>query len=288
MSTLEFPEGLAGIADQYDAILCDVWGVMHNGREAFRDACDALSAFRAEGRPVILITNAPVPGRVVVGRHFDRLGIAADTYDDIVSSGDAARIEIEKRTPAAVWSLTSENTYEADRTLFDGLRFAEAGPHDCDLVVAMGLKDYFNDHPEDYRTRLRMAATRHITLICANPDIQVRIGDQLAWTAGALARIYEEEGGTVIYPGKPHDAIYDLAEQHLARLAGRRIARDRILAIGDGPITDILGAMNRGMDALYVGTGLTLAGPGDFRSDTRGLLDRNGVTARYAMPELRW
>ena len=288
MTDTSFPVRLNDIADRYDALLCDVWGVMHNGRNLFEPAIEALIKFRETGKPVVLITNAPVPGAIVKSHHFDRLNVPSNCYDTIVSSGDAARFEIERHLPCKIWTMVTESVYESDSTLFKGLDYQEATPENCDLVVAMGLKDYFNDHPEDYRARLSVAAKRGVTLICANPDIQVRIGDQLVWTAGSLARIYEDEGGAVVYPGKPYDPIYELAEARVADLLGRPVNRDRLLAIGDGPETDLKGAMNRDMACLYVGTGLNLAGEGSFESDTAAVMKKFGVTTRYAMPMLRW
>jgi len=148
------------------------------------------------------------------------------------------------------------------------------------------LRDLENDHPDSYREELAEVATARLPLICANPDIQVRIGDRLHWCAGALARIYEDEGGQVVYPGKPHEAIYALAYQKLEALG--KIDKSRILAIGDGPITDLKGANREGLDALYVGTGLASHTGGDFIASAADLLSENAVTARYAQPMLTW
>lgn len=287
MSELLFPVGLSEIADKYDAILCDVWGVIHNGRTAFHPACDALSEFRRAGKPVVLVTNAPVQARHVE-RLFPSVGVRRDAYNLIASSGDATRTEIEKRAPGPVWRLGTDEGWEHDDHLFEGSGVSFSSPEEAEFIVAMGLRDHVNDDPEDYREELRPHAQRGLPMVCANPDIQVRVGNSLLWCAGAIARIYEEEGGPVIYPGKPHDAIYDLAESHLERLTGRRIPRDRLLAIGDGPATDIKGANRRDMDSLYVGTGLTLAGSGNFETETRALLDRYEVQATYALPGLCW
>ncbi len=287
MTQTQFPDGLSKIADRYDAIFCDVWGVIHNGRQAFHNACDALAAYRASGKPVILVTNAPVQARMVE-RLFPPLGVRRDAYNLIASSGDATRMEIEKRIPGPAYRLGTDHSWERDDALFEGSGLDFTGPEEAEFVVAMGLRDQMSDHPEMYREELKPLAQRGLTMICANPDIQVRIGNQLVWCAGALARIYEEEGGPVVYPGKPHHAIYDLAESHLERISGKTFERYQILAIGDGPITDIRGAMNRGMDSLYVGSGLSLAGSGDFQSETLELFARNEVTATYAMPDLYW
>ena len=119
-------------------------------------------------------------------------------------------------------------------------------------------------------------------MLCANPDIRVRIGDRLVWCAGALAAIYEEMGGKVIYPGKPHSAIYKAA---LARIDQPDPART--LCIGDSPGTDMKGAQSQGMSGLYVGTGLKVHGT-DFEGEVRELLSSYGVNARYAMPRLAW
>lgn len=287
MTDILFPAGLSDIADKYDAILCDVWGVLHNGRSAFHPACDALAAFRKTGKPVVLVTNAPVQAKYVE-RLFPSVGVRRDAYNLIASSGDATRTEIEKRASGPIWRFGVDNDWEKDDRLFEGLDMRFSGPDEASFMVAMGLIDPEHGDPEDHREELRPHAKRGLTMICANPDIQVRVGNQLLWCAGAIAKIYEEEGGEVIYPGKPHDAIYDLAESHIERLTGAKIPRDKLLAIGDGPITDIKGANNRGMDSLYVGTGLSLAGSGDFEAETRDLMARNGVSATYAMPELCW
>jgi ribonucleotide monophosphatase NagD (HAD superfamily) len=123
-------------------------------------------------------------------------------------------------------------------------------------------------------------------MICANPDIRVRIGDQLYWCAGALAQIFEEEGGTVIYPGKPHDPIYDLALAKLSDL-GVETSPARTLCIGDSPATDMKGAVARGFDGLYVGTGLKEHGA-NFEQEVTELLTEYAVGAKWALPKLTW
>lgn len=278
--------GVSALADRYDAILCDVWGVIHNGRRAFMPACEALVRFRAGGGRVVLITNAPVPKARVL-RYFAPLGVPDAAFDDCVSSGDATRAELIRRRDQTVWVYGADAGEEHDRFLYEGagLRFA-SGP-EADLLLCIGLRDQVNDDPESYRAELRTIAARKLPMICANPDIQVRVGDQLVWCAGALAAIYEQEGGTVIYPGKPHDAIYRLA---LERLAGLRPGLDpaRVLAIGDGPVTDIRGANWQGIDSLYVGSGLADGEDHDFATDTARRLREAGVSATYAMPALAW
>lgn len=279
--------GLCDIADDYDAIFCDVWGVIHNGRAAFAEACDALVRFRETGRRVVLLTNAPVPKRQVI-RYFEPLGVPDEAFDECVSSGDATRAVLDTHSDKAIWRLGADEGWEHDRHLYDGLDLTFADhPEEAQLGLIIGLRDQANDHPDDYRDELTGIARTGLPLICANPDIQVRIGDRLHWCGGALARIYEAAGGDVIYPGKPYAPIYDLARQKLAALGGMP-ASPRILAIGDGPGTDLAGANAQGLDALYVGTGLAQYSKNTFAAGTAELLAEQGVSARYVQTALTW
>lgn len=285
MTKTEFPGGLSAIAEHYDAILCDVWGVIHNGRLAFDEACEALVRFRDGGGAVVLITNAPVPKHQVV-QYFDPLGVPAEAFDDCVSSGDATREVLSQRTGEVFWRLGADEGFEHDRFLYEGLNLQFGESDTSDTLLCIGLEDQVNDDPEDYRDRLAHAVDRGMEMICANPDIKVRVGEQLYWCAGALAKIFEEEGGTVIYPGKPYPAIYDLALSRLSDM-GVEPARNRVLCIGDSPATDMIGAATQGFDGLYVGTGLRQHG-GDFANEVTGLLAEYDAKARWAMPGLVW
>ena len=283
MTDLQFPAGLCAIAERYDAILCDVWGVIHNGRSAFVEACDALMRFRAAGGRVCLITNAPVPKAQVV-QYFEPLGVPEAAFDDCVSSGDATREELKQRKDKKFWRMGVDAGWERDQFLYKGLDLDFVAPEQADVLLCIGLRDQVNDHPSMYRDELRPGVERGIPMICANPDKQVRIGGQLHWCAGALAEVYEDMGGTVVYPGKPYAAIYDLA---IARLGEAAADRARILCIGDSPSTDVRGARLQGLDSLYVGTGLKEHGA-DFQGEVTDLLADYGEMATYAMTGLRW
>lgn len=285
MSVPSFPSGLSEIANRYDTILCDVWGVIHNGHAAFDEAGLALRNFREAGGHVILITNAPVPKAQVL-RYFEPLGVPAEAFDDCVSSGDATREELLRRENEAIWRLGADEGWEHDRFLYEGLDLDFVTPDKAELLLCIGLRDQVNDDPEDYRRELQQGVSRGLPMLCANPDIKVRVGGQLYWCAGALAAIYEDLGGSVIYPGKPHDAIYRLACARVETLGGN-IDPTRMLAIGDSPATDMRGARLQGIDGLYVGTGLQEHGS-DFQAEVTGLLNTYGETATHAMPALRW
>jgi len=283
MSDIQFPAGLSAISGQYDSILCDVWGVIHNGRAAFTEACAALVAFRQQGGRVCLITNAPVPKAQVI-RYFEPLGVPAGAFDDCVSSGDATRAELMLRRDQTVWRLGSDEGFEHDRYLYDGLDLTFEDSARADVLLCIGLRDQVNDRPDDYRVELQQGIEQNLPMICANPDKQVRVGGKLYWCAGALAEIYEELGGKVIYPGKPHAAIYRLAVE---RLGANGTDPSRILCIGDSPATDVRGARLQGFDSLYVGTGLKEHGA-DFEREVIDLLADYDEQATYAMSGLRW
>lgn len=281
MTELSFPSGLSAIETSYDAVLCDVWGVIHNGRRAFEDACAALVKFRQSGKPVCLITNAPVPKAQVI-QYFQPMGVPMEAFDDCVSSGDATRAELINREGKNAYLMGADRGFQGDRLLWKGLDMPFSEIDDASFILCMGLDDNANDDPEDYRPRLQPGIERGLEMICANPDIKVRVGDDLIWCAGALAAIYEEMGGVVIYPGKPHPAIYNLACERIGNPDP-----SRTLCIGDSPGTDMLGARTHGMAGLYVGTGLKQHGS-DFEGEVKELLNSYGVTASYAMPSLRW
>lgn len=283
MTQTQFPPGLAGLASRYDTILCDVWGVIHNGRASFPEACEALVKFRAQGGQVSLITNAPVPNAQVI-RLFEPLGVPMTAFDTCVSSGDATRAELAARPDMTVWRMGGDEGWEHDRFLYEGLGHTFIDDDRADLLLCIGLRDQVKDQPEDYRPELARAVAKGIPMLCANPDKQVRVGGKLYWCAGALADIYEDLGGQVIYPGKPYAPIYQLAVQTLSRLKAKP---QRILCIGDSPATDVRGARLQGYDSLYVGTGLKQHGA-DFQAEVTDLLADYGESATYAMTGLRW
>ncbi len=276
---------LADIADRYDAFLCDVWGVIHNGREMFPAAAAALQAIRRQGKLVLLVSNVPKPRGPIPGQ-LDRLKFPRDAYDGVVTSGDAIRTELAKRAPGPMYKIGPDS----DRALWEGLGLSFSGLSAARFIGISGLNDY-RETPEAYADVLVHAKARDLELLCANPDIVVRVGDDLVWCAGAIARDYEAIGGRVVMAGKPHAPIYELAYRELAALPGRPIDKARILAIGDGLGTDITGANAQGLDCLFIASGMH----GEALKNQAGGLDpakvdaalaAEGVRATYAMAAL--
>ena len=290
MPSPELPQGLSELAPRYDAILCDVWGVIHNGREHFEAPCAALARFGAGHGPVVLISNAPRPSAALHGQ-LDGLNVPRSAWSAFVTSGDATRPLLADRAPGPVWAI---GPLDRDRPLYEGLdlEFAD-GPADAAFICCTGPNDEMNDAAEDYRAQLEVAAGRELLFVCANPDRWVQKGDRLILCAGGLAELYETLGGHVQIAGKPHAPIYDLALKEAERLAGRPLDRSRILCIGDGMSTDVAGAQRQGLDCLFLWEGvhaadLVQAGDAETARAVAEFMARHGTLARYAMPRLAW
>ena len=282
--------GLHEVADRYDALLCDVWGVVHNGREPFQAGCAALARFQATRGPVVLVSNSPRPGEDVA-RQLDALGVPRAAWTRVVTSGDATREALAGRAPGPAWAIGPMR----DAPLYEGtgVRFAEE-PEEAAFVACTGLFDDEVETPEDFRERLGVCARLGLTMVCANPDRVVLRGDRTIYCAGALADLYGELGGEVVMAGKPCGPIYARAYAELAQLSGGEVARARLLAIGDALPTDVAGANAQGLDVLFAAaSGIhaedVLDGAGALSAErVQALLDAAGASATYVMAELGW
>lgn len=280
--------GLRDLADRYDVILSDVWGVIHNGRESFPEACEALSRFGVEVGPVVLISNAPRPSSDVIPQLRD-LAVPDRAWSAFVSSGDATRAMLAARAPQSAWTIGPDR----DAILYEGLGLAFAGPDAADFIACTGPVDDEVETPEDYRARFEQALARGLDMICANPDKVVQRGGKLIYCGGALADLYVEMGGTVHMAGKPHTPIYELSLAEASRLLGRPVDPSRVLCIGDGAPTDVKGANRQGLDILFIAAGIhaadTVDGAGRMDAGrTAQLLAASGLSATYAMMDLVW
>ena len=238
------------ISGRYAAVLCDVWGVLHNGVRHFEAAAAALTAARERGLAVVLITNAPRPHEGVEAQ-LAALQVPQAAWDSVVTSGDVTR-ELVSAGPRRVFHLGPDR----DLSLYDGLGIDIVEEFEANSVVCTGLFDDETETRDDYAEMLRRMRTRNLPMICANPDIVVERGDRMIWCAGALARDYGQLGGRTLIAGKPHAPIYAAALKAAGEVLGRDMRRDEALAIGDGMLTDIKGACDNGIDALYVSGGI--------------------------------
>ncbi len=239
------------LASDYDVLLCDVWGVVHNGVVAFPQACDVLMRARARGTTVVFITNAPRQSEVVA-RQLAKLHVPRETYDAIVSSGDVTRSVIQTRAGQSLFHLGPERDHE----IFTGLNVRLAPLESADYVVCSGLDDDDVETPEHYRARLTSMLERRLFMVCGNPDVVVERGDKLVYCAGSIADLYATMGGEVLYAGKPYRPIYEMALGKAEAAAGRKAPLKRVLAVGDSVRTDLKGAHTIGVDFLFITSGI--------------------------------
>lgn len=281
-------DSLAAIAPRYTAVFCDLWGCLHNGREPFAAAVAALRAFKAQGGTVLLLTNSPRPKPSVVAQ-LDRIGVPRDVWDEIVSSGDATQIALAQ---GAIGPRVHHIGAAKDESFFtdypseiaEEMQAVTRVPMDqADGILCTGLADDTVETPADYRAKLLMGKTLGLTLLCANPDLIVDLGETRLYCAGALAAEYEAMGGKTLYFGKPHPPIYDLARRKLAEMTG---SDDHcILCIGDGIGTDIRGAAGEGLDALFVTGGIAAAAFGDDPANPDPARLKDWLAAQRLSPE---
>jgi len=244
-------------SEAYPVWFCDIWGVVHNGVTPFPVTVAALRRHREGGGTVILVTNSP-RSRSGVERQLVEIGVDPASHDTIVTSGDVTQELMRRHGGGRVFHLGATR----DHSIYEGTGVARVPLEEAKAVLCTGLFDDLNDQLSDYDELLGDMRARDLTMICANPDKIVKKGDRILWCAGKLAEIYAGLGGKVLMAGKPFRPIYDLALTEASRIRGRDVSRTEVLAIGDGPETDIRGAADYGLDALLVAEGVTDASEG--------------------------
>ncbi len=276
-------DSISAFARRYDAWLADIWGVMHNGVRPFPHAIEACQVFREGGGTIVLISNAPRPRETVV-EQLRLIGVPDDCYDGIVTSGDVTRSLISAYAGRAVYHVGPTR----DLPIFDDLGVRLSELNEAAVVVCSGLVDDEIETPDDYQPLLTEMRALGLPMICANPDVMVERGERLVYCAGALAENYGRLGGEVIYAGKPHAPIYDLAFDKVDELRGAPLPRHRIVAIGDGIRTDIAGAAGQDIDSVFVASGVHLARRELSSPALARLFAGNVARPVAALPELAW
>lgn len=249
--------GIGRLVAGYDALILDLWGVVHDGVAPYPGVLDCLARLAAAGKRVIILSNVPRTAERAAGR-LRAMGIDDGRYQRLITSGGTTREALERRDDP--WFAALGRTYyyfgkDGDDSLLDGLDYHSAAtPEDADFVLNTGLAVDGGDRRlevADYHAVLRRAAGLALPMVCANPDLAVVRGGAREACAGALAAAYAALGGDVRYLGKPHPLVYEMCFEALGG-----IERGRILAVGDGLATDIAGARAAGLDSLLVTGGL--------------------------------
>lgn len=267
---------LGDLVNGYDGLLCDIWGVLHNGVAAFDDAVDALCRVRASGRLVILITNAPRLSKDIYPQ-LARLGVPRDAFDRVITSGDVTAARISQQPDAPLFHFGPAR----DRSVLEGLTNPIVDMADARICLLTGPLDDAIETADVYSGILADMRKNAVEMICANPDLVVRSGNRMVICAGSIARLYAQMGGAVVFAGKPEAAIYDEALRQAADITGRSIAKSRLLAIGDGLPTDIKGAADNGFGACFITGGIHASAFADLPADTKATKAAGAIKDMY-------
>lgn len=244
---------LSEIADQYDGFILDLWGVIHDGTQPYAGAADTLRKLTELGKKTVMLSNAPRRSFALV-QLMSGMGIPREIYGEVMSSGEAVHIELERRSDPWFAKLGRRCLHigpERDKNIFDGLDLElVASPAEAEFLMNTG-PDKFEETVADYAPVLDASLKLGLPMVCANPDlIVIRQGKEII-CAGALAQYYEQQGGDVRYRGKPDPAIYQTCLEKLGITDKRRV-----LAVGDAFHTDIAGANGAGIDVLFCSGGV--------------------------------
>jgi len=246
-------DNVTAFAKNYHVILCDLWGVIHNGKRLYQESLTFLENMKKDGKFIILISNAPRPNNIVEEGLNNKLNLSKDLYDLILTSGDVGCEILNKREYG--------NTYyhlgpKKDQDLLKGISLEQSKNLDeCEFVLCTGIDDDEQEKAQDYSNILEEFLKRDLMMVCVNPDKIVYRGSKQIPCAGSVAELFLSKGGKVKYFGKPYNEIYE----HLFHLLKKKaVLRNKaeILAIGDGMATDILGAINFGIDFIFIQSGI--------------------------------
>ena len=245
--------GIGEWADRYDAMILDLWGVIHNGLAAYPAVPECLQKLRGAGIQLLFLSNAPRRSKEVVKRLVE-LGIPRETYDHIITSGDLVRAALTQRDDP-FYARLGRAYYrlgpERDWGLMEGMDYRAVAFEDAEFVVNTGLFEDETETVADYEEFVAALLARELPMVCVNPDRSVMRGERLLPCAGALADVYEQRGGPTSYRGKPYASAYEACFT-----AFGNVDRVRVLAIGDSLHTDIAGARGVGIDSIFVTSGI--------------------------------
>lgn len=277
--------GFNDLSCTLDVLICDVWGVVHNGQKAHVAAVAALEMFRASGGTVIMVSNSPRPSVDVIPQLLG-YGVSTKAFDRIITSGDLTRQMIVERPGQTIVHLGPNR----DHTLFAGLDVQLASSGTADYCICTGFTDDETETADDYSGTLATMARRGLTMICANPDLIVERGHKLIPCAGAIALAYEKLGGKTIYAGKPYQAVYQQALVLAAGVRGNSVELSRVAAVGDAIRTDIAGASALGVRSILLLDGIHWGDVGreGWESQYQPWLARQAFQPTYVMLRLVW
>ncbi|MBC9176310.1 TIGR01459 family HAD-type hydrolase [Pseudoroseomonas ludipueritiae] len=281
-------ESVAELAESHDGYVLDIWGVIHDGQQPYPGVPEALAEMRARGKRIVLLSNAPRRAWTVE-KQLAGMGLDKGLWDGIVTSGEVSWTLLRDRTHPWFAKLGRRAFHlgpERDLSVVEDLDISlVATPAEADWLLNTGPDPLNGARSADpYQPLLEDCARHKLPMLCVNPDRAVMVGGERLICAGAFADRYLELGGDVMEIGKPDAMVYETV------LATLGVPASRVAAIGDTPHTDLLGAKNAGIDAVWAMTGLAADNLGPDPSDA--LLEaeaaRQHVSPIAALRSLRW
>ena len=265
-------DGLRSIIESYDLFFIDLWGVVHNGIELYKEAVDVLTKISEAKKEYILLTNAPRPKKNVED-FLEKMGLEKNKREKVFTSGEAALSFLNKKH-------LNQNFYHIgpprDFDLFiDFKKNKTESINKSDYLLCTGLYDNHDEDLNYYKEFL----VNHISkkMICTNPDLVVDRGTKREYCAGSIALVFEKLGGKVAYFGKPHPEVYTQSTNTTEK---------KIIAIGDNLRTDIKGANNMNYDSLFITDGIH--NKEVKKEGVESILKKYGVKISYYQKELKW
>ena len=262
---------LADIFENYDTFIIDLWGVIHNGVALNPKAVEAVEQLKKNLKKIVFLSNAPRPSSKVVN-FLIKMKMDKNYLTNVMTSGEAAMHAINKKKFGNKFYHLGP---ARDISVFEKMKDNRTNLENCDFILCTGLFDDY-DKDLDYYKRL---LSKHVSkkLICTNPDLLVHRGNLEELCAGAIAKVFEDLGGEVVYFGKPHREVYNLCFS----------SNEKVLAIGDNLRTDIKGANNLNIDCIFISEGVHRK---EFNNsfEIDKLLKKYEVKANYFQKELTW
>lgn len=271
---MQLVAGMADIAERFDGYIIDLWGVIHDGAEVFPGATDALEHLVAAGKRICLLSNAPRRSDGLAER-LREMGVPDAAYHHLLSSGEATFLALRDRPDPAHKAL-GERCYMIGPDYNAGIMPDGEGVtvvdriEDADFCVITAWGG-LGTALDGFDPMLTYMLDRGMTAVCGNPDLEVIQAGERHFCAGAIGARYESMGGAVIYHGKPHRGVYDMALDMLGITD-----RARIAGIGDSFTTDIPGARGAGIAPIFIADGIYATALG---LDEGGPLTQQGVAA---------
>jgi HAD superfamily hydrolase (TIGR01459 family) len=271
-------ERLSEISLDYNYFFIDLWGVIHNGVNLFKNVPEVLSELKEKEKKIFFLTNAPRRSHIIEKQLSD-FGLDRLLFDDIISSGEITWQKLRKKKNLNCFLIGPPRDFH----LVDGLNFnIVEDTEEVDIIINTGPWGD-NDSLEDYKSILDKLVEVKPTMICSNPDKTVIRGDRFMICAGLLAEYYENIGGEVKYYGKPYSEIYEFCYSKI------RDKSRKILVIGDSLDNDIKGANLQDLDSLLIVDGIHREVNNDNGIDKEKLNDliiKKKISPTYYMKKL--